>query len=142
MEGERINDTSKCPHYFHKACLIAWLDKHDVCPCCRCTMITDTEWRYAATQYRVESTSTREATVNEALESSVLTVHQQPAREAEAQGMETGETETSEYHVDQEQTATGDSTQREAYISEVASSASTVEHTVREAETAEGRESD
>lgn len=21
---------------------------HDVCPCCRCTMITDTEWRHAA----------------------------------------------------------------------------------------------
>ena len=21
---------------------------HDVCPCCRCTMITDTEWTFAA----------------------------------------------------------------------------------------------
>lgn len=48
-EGEVINDASKCPHLFHKACLIEWLDMHDVCPCCRCTMITDTEWRFAAT---------------------------------------------------------------------------------------------
>lgn len=26
-----------------------WLDMHNVCPCCRCPMITDNEWRLAAT---------------------------------------------------------------------------------------------
>lgn len=49
-EGDIINDTSKCPHVFHSQCLMEWLDKHDVCPCCRCPMITETEWRHAASE--------------------------------------------------------------------------------------------
>jgi hypothetical protein len=68
-EGEIINDNSKCPHVFHKACLIAWLDMHDVCPCCRCTMITDSEWRHAAAH-----TSDAEATND---------VDRRPTRDAE-----------------------------------------------------------
>lgn len=50
-EGELLNVSNKCPHVFHKECLIMWLDRHDVCPCCRRLMITNSEWRegYEAT---------------------------------------------------------------------------------------------
>lgn len=60
VEGESINDTSRCPHVFHKACLMEWLDKHDMCPCCRCTMITDIEWRRAASEGDITATNDTE----------------------------------------------------------------------------------
>lgn len=50
VEGEQINAASKCQHVFHKTCLLEWLDQHDICPCCRRTMITDSEWRHAASE--------------------------------------------------------------------------------------------
>lgn len=46
--GEPINDVSKCPHVFHRECLLSWLDRHNVCPCCRRPMVTETDWQSAA----------------------------------------------------------------------------------------------
>ena len=47
MEGELINDSTECQHFFHKECLLGWLDQHDVCPCCRRTMATEQDWKRA-----------------------------------------------------------------------------------------------
>jgi hypothetical protein len=47
IDGEQINQTSECPHFFHKDCLLGWLDQHDVCPCCRRVMVTEQEWKRA-----------------------------------------------------------------------------------------------
>eukprot|EP00591_Stephanopyxis_turris_P002540 CAMPEP_0195516424 /NCGR_PEP_ID=MMETSP0794_2-20130614/7151_1 /TAXON_ID=515487 /ORGANISM="Stephanopyxis turris, Strain CCMP 815" /LENGTH=505 /DNA_ID=CAMNT_0040645009 /DNA_START=535 /DNA_END=2052 /DNA_ORIENTATION=- len=38
--GELVNTPAKCPHLFHKECLFLWLDKHNVCPCCRTELVT------------------------------------------------------------------------------------------------------
>lgn len=48
QDGEPINSQASCPHMFHKDCLLEWLDKHDICPCCRRCMVSDAEWRQAA----------------------------------------------------------------------------------------------
>lgn len=45
FEGELISDATDCQHFFHKDCLLGWLDQHDVCPCCRRTMVTEQDWK-------------------------------------------------------------------------------------------------
>ena len=38
MEGQELvceSNNEKCRHVFHKACMVAWLLKHDECPTCR-----------------------------------------------------------------------------------------------------------
>ncbi|CAJ1948407.1 unnamed protein product [Cylindrotheca closterium] len=41
LQGYKIGDEicnptqSPCSHYFHRGCLVPWLLKHNVCPCCR-----------------------------------------------------------------------------------------------------------
>ena len=47
LDGELINDSIECQHFFHKDCLFGWLDQHDVCPCCRRTMVTEQDWKRA-----------------------------------------------------------------------------------------------
>ena len=47
LDGELINDSTECQHFFHKDCLFGWLDQHDVCPCCRRTMVTEQDWKTA-----------------------------------------------------------------------------------------------
>ena len=47
LDGELINDSRECQHFFHKDCLFGWLDQHDVCPCCRRTMVTEQDWKRA-----------------------------------------------------------------------------------------------
>jgi ribosomal protein S27E len=42
-----VSGTS-CEHCFHKACIFAWLDKHDHCPYCREEMITPVQMKVAA----------------------------------------------------------------------------------------------
>lgn len=44
-DGELINESTDCQHFFHKDCLLGWLDQHDVCPCCRRTMVTEQDWK-------------------------------------------------------------------------------------------------
>ena len=61
-EGDLINDnSSKCAHFFHRECLLAWLDKHNICPCCRRPMITDWEWRAAIGDTPLELNTTAAA---------------------------------------------------------------------------------
>ena len=45
--GDMLNSQTKCPHRFHQDCLIMWLEHHDVCPICRRTMVTESDWREA-----------------------------------------------------------------------------------------------
>jgi hypothetical protein len=45
LDGELINESTDCQHFFHKDCLLGWLDQHDVCPCCRRTMVTEQDWK-------------------------------------------------------------------------------------------------
>lgn len=48
LDGELVNHSStECKHIFHKDCLLGWLDQHDVCPCCRSTMVTEKDWKRA-----------------------------------------------------------------------------------------------
>lgn len=47
-EGEVLISSKYCSHLFHKDCILEWLDKHDVCPCCRVDMVTDSEVNKAA----------------------------------------------------------------------------------------------
>lgn len=58
QEGEAINSPARCPHVFHKECLMAWLENHDVCPCCRRSMITESQWRQAVESNGVPSSLT------------------------------------------------------------------------------------
>ena len=46
-EGDLLNSQTKCPHRFHKDCLIMWLEHHDICPICRRVMVTGSDWREA-----------------------------------------------------------------------------------------------
>jgi hypothetical protein len=50
-DGEMVNDRQKCPHHFHRACLMSWLDRHSVCPCCRRVMVTESEWARGMQQH-------------------------------------------------------------------------------------------
>merc|ERR1712226_1301694 len=34
-EGDVVIVSKHCSHLFHKNCILAWLEKHDACPCCR-----------------------------------------------------------------------------------------------------------
>jgi hypothetical protein len=36
--GKKVTHTT-CAHYFHKACLDKWFEKHTTCPSCRCKLI-------------------------------------------------------------------------------------------------------
>ena len=45
--GDMLNSQTKCPHRFHQDCLIMWLEHHDICPICRRTMVTESDWREA-----------------------------------------------------------------------------------------------
>mmetsp|Transcript_26330 Transcript_26330/g.39884 ORF Transcript_26330/g.39884 Transcript_26330/m.39884 type:complete len:269 (+) Transcript_26330:184-990(+) len=47
VDGEEINEMSECSHFFHKDCLLGWLDQHDVCPCCRRVIVTEEQWKQA-----------------------------------------------------------------------------------------------
>lgn len=42
-QGELIINSKRCSHLFHKVCILEWLVKNDVCPCCRVDMITSEE---------------------------------------------------------------------------------------------------
>ena len=55
-EGDICNSTQPdCPHLFHKTCIVLWLEKHSACPVCRREMVTETQWRDAATKISEES---------------------------------------------------------------------------------------
>lgn len=47
VDGEEINEMSECSHFFHKDCLLGWLDQHDACPCCRRVFVTEEQWKQA-----------------------------------------------------------------------------------------------
>ena len=51
--GDQINDSRECHHFFHKDCLLGWLDQHDVCPCCRRNMVTEQDWKRAMEEERM-----------------------------------------------------------------------------------------
>lgn len=40
-DAELVIASKYCSHTFHKSCILAWLEQHDGCPCCREPMITD-----------------------------------------------------------------------------------------------------
>lgn len=46
-DGEQINEISECSHFFHKDCLLGWLDQHDMCPCCRRVIVAEEQWKQA-----------------------------------------------------------------------------------------------
>mmetsp|Transcript_29802 Transcript_29802/g.88442 ORF Transcript_29802/g.88442 Transcript_29802/m.88442 type:complete len:535 (+) Transcript_29802:306-1910(+) len=43
-KGQLVNCPTKCPHIFHRDCLIPWLVKHGQCPCCRATLLDGHDW--------------------------------------------------------------------------------------------------
>jgi len=47
-ENDLVNKSKRCSHIFHKECILSWLDRNDICPCCRNPMITGEELRHAA----------------------------------------------------------------------------------------------
>jgi len=49
QEGDVMVSSKYCLHLFHKDCLLEWLEKHDMCPCCRVDMVTDGDVNKAAT---------------------------------------------------------------------------------------------
>mmetsp|Transcript_5404 Transcript_5404/g.11356 ORF Transcript_5404/g.11356 Transcript_5404/m.11356 type:complete len:293 (-) Transcript_5404:137-1015(-) len=38
-----VVSTDRCPHIFHRDCILEWLEKHETCPCCRVPMVTKEE---------------------------------------------------------------------------------------------------
>ena len=61
-DGELISGASECRHYFHKDCLLGWLDQHNVCPCCRRTMVTEQDWKRAMDDLQLPEQSGRVVT--------------------------------------------------------------------------------
>jgi Ring finger domain len=59
LDGELISDATECRHYFHKDCLLGWLDQHDVCPCCRRTMVTEQDWKRAMEELQLPEQPSR-----------------------------------------------------------------------------------
>jgi len=49
-EHDLVVTGSSCTHFFHRSCALAWLDKHDDCPCCRRDMMTPYQMEVAANQ--------------------------------------------------------------------------------------------
>lgn len=43
MDDEVVNADHK--HVFHRECLLEWLDRHSVCPCCRRCVVTQADWK-------------------------------------------------------------------------------------------------
>jgi Ring finger domain len=55
LHGELINSSNACQHFFHKECLLGWLDQQNICPCCRVTMIPENQWELAINQECIHS---------------------------------------------------------------------------------------
>jgi len=47
-EEDIVITAKRCSHFFHKGCILNWLEKSDLCPCCREPMITEEELSAAA----------------------------------------------------------------------------------------------
>lgn len=43
-----ITSGTQCDHFFHKHCIIKWMEKHDICPICRKDMMTSNEFEKGA----------------------------------------------------------------------------------------------
>jgi len=41
--AQLVVSTDRCPHIFHRDCILEWLEKHETCPCCRVPMVTKEE---------------------------------------------------------------------------------------------------
>lgn len=57
-QGDMLVVSKNCSHSFHKNCILEWLEKHDDCPNCRVTMVTDSEINKAAPTVVGEQTLT------------------------------------------------------------------------------------
>lgn len=49
-DGEDVLVGRSCHHMFHRSCLLEWLEKKDICPCCRAPLMTATQMKKAASQ--------------------------------------------------------------------------------------------
>lgn len=49
-DGEEVLIGDTCYHMFHKSCLLEWLEKKDICPCCRTPLLTSAQMKAAASE--------------------------------------------------------------------------------------------
>mmetsp|Transcript_12014 Transcript_12014/g.18439 ORF Transcript_12014/g.18439 Transcript_12014/m.18439 type:complete len:406 (-) Transcript_12014:119-1336(-) len=46
VEGDVLaGRPERCPHTFHKSCLSSWLERQEFCPICRCSILSEKEWK-------------------------------------------------------------------------------------------------
>lgn len=53
-KGQIVNCPVKCPHVFHRDCLLPWLVKHGDCPYCRIALVDEHDWGRGAMRLSIQ----------------------------------------------------------------------------------------